>query len=929
MIYSFSSPLVGAAPQHGHLRTLLGVPDLTVGKTYFVETPQEVDQATLEHIATQLVSTLDDPYTVNQPFPETGVGVAFKLGVVDNEAQSIIEFCALNGLTATAVKVVDIYASATTNQTDLVATIRANIFNTSAQQLLTSAPDWPHLLPETTAEPTQHFDLANASDDELTKLGTHGGRGLSLDQMKQIAQIQLKTGASTTSDVLLEALDARWSDHCAHTTWKQYGNLLKKLKTAARNTNNPNIVSMFDDNAGVWDFYNGQSLTIKAETHNGPTAIAAYFGQLTKLGGVLRDILGTGLGSDPIGSFEYTATGLVDSPSPIADRPAPRQIALDTVRAISEYGNTFGVPMMFSRMAFHHNYRAKPFALGGSIGVIPTDKAHKQQADPGDLVVLVGGLTGGEGLHGASASSAGAEMVESAVQIGTPLEEVKFRSAILDWRDNDCLSAITDLGAAGINSAAGEMGEACGVWVNTALVPLKTAALPVWKILLSESQERMLLAVPPAKYDAAARIAERHKVPFHVIGRFIDSGHYTVLHDETITVERTIDDAQAHTTAAPESVAFDVPYDLIDPPVTQMTVGPPPPVNGSTDWPELPAATEIFARVLGHNAVHSQIWADQQYDSTVRGITVHGPQYGTDTRVNTYYWAGQPVDDCDGVAIFTTDFTPALFEIDPVTALRQSFVRSLTTQVLAGSQLRDVCLTDNFYTPHKSEHAAEWLVAMVNELESLVNRFKTPVISGKDSSAGSVHTEEGMVHVPPAVFFSALGKAPSAAELLPETWSTPGNVIVQVGLPTPSFAGTVASDLLTDAVGGALDTVDVDAAEEFLAALREHRSAFVSATMVRAGGLGATLAHAALGSGRGVRVAAACESTQALLTENRCAALVELPADQVGQLPAALHPVVVGEITEAQGVWVAQTDILNSDALTQWADTFERSINGK
>src|SRR3954469_20833306 len=115
---------------------------------------------------------------------------------------------------------------------------------------------------------------------------------------------------------------------------------------------------MFEDNAGVWEFYDGWAIAVKGETHSGPSAVSAYFGQLTKLGGVLRDILGTGLGADPIGVFEYTATGPISAEAPISGRPAPRQIALETIRAIKEYGNTFGVPMMASRMAFHPRYRA-------------------------------------------------------------------------------------------------------------------------------------------------------------------------------------------------------------------------------------------------------------------------------------------------------------------------------------------------------------------------------------------------------------------------------------------------------------------------------------------------------------------------------------------------------------------------------------------
>lgn len=928
MIHSLSSPLTADAPQHAHLRAALAAPDLQVGRIIFIESAQAGDPATLEKIAQSLVGDMDTPYAVDAAFPDGAVAVGFKLGVVDNESPSIREFCKLQGLDVSATKSVDVYVSEKLGQDGLEQAVRSTLFNTSAQMLLTSAPQFAHLRPEGVAEPMERFDLVSMSDDELTALGMAGGRGLDLTQMRAIRDIQAKSGDAPISDVLLEALDARWSDHCAHTTWKQYGNLLKKLKKASKATNNPNIVSMFDDNAGVWDFYNGQSISIKAETHNGPTAIAAYFGQLTKLGGVLRDILGTGLGSDPIGSFEYTATGIPGEPAVAPGRPSPRQIANETVRAISEYGNTFGVPMMFSRMAFHDNYKAKPFALGGAIGVMPTEFAHVHHAQPGDHVVLIGGLTGGEGLHGASASSAGAEMVESAVQIGTPLEEIKFRSAILEWRDEGCLSAITDLGAAGINSAGGEMGEACGIAINTALVPLKTSALPVWKILLSESQERMLMAVKPDALERAREIAGRHQVPFTVIGRFTDSGRYAVYHDAAQS-EAALVAAETITghEAGPDAVAFDVSYDLIDPPVDNIEVGQPPASDTPASWPELPATQDVLHKVLGHHEVQCQAWADDQYDSSVRGITVHGPSYGRKTQVNTYYWAGQVVDDCDGIALFTVDFTPELFEVHPVRAMRQSFVRSLLMQVLAGSKLGDVCLTDNFYTPHLAENSAEWLVAMVDELAVMVEQFGTPVISGKDSSAGSVNTPDGMVHVPPAVFFSALGKTESADNLLPELWQTPGNALVRVGLSTPSYAGTVASDVLGTPAEGTLDAIDTDAAKSFLAALESSRSEFDSATMLGAGGLASSLVRASLASGYGVSVDDSI-TDQELFEEHRVSALVELPLDEVSNLPAELNARVVGTISHDTGVTVRGENIVTSAALDAWRTSFETALHG-
>jgi phosphoribosylformylglycinamidine synthase len=187
--------------------------------------------------------------------------------------------------------------------------------------------------------------------------------------------------------------------------------------------------------------------------------------------------------------------------------------------------------MMWSRMAFHPSYRAKPFALGGSIGLIPLERAAKGEPRRGDLLILIGGLTGNDGIHGASASSAGAVMDGTAVQIGSPLEEVKFRAAIIDLREAGCLRAVTDIGGAGLNSAVGEIGDPVGVWLNCALVPLKTAGLPLWRILLSESQERMVLAVIPERLAQAKEILARHHVRQALVGKFTGLGHYTVVYD--------------------------------------------------------------------------------------------------------------------------------------------------------------------------------------------------------------------------------------------------------------------------------------------------------------------------------------------------------------------------------------------------------------
>jgi len=923
LIHKFSvrHAISAVPPDLEQARGFLGLPDLDMWRDYYIEVEGDLSTAQVEAISSALSDGVGTVvFHGDRLHQGIMVQVAHRSGIIDNESDSIVAICELLGVRARAGKVALTYRSASPR---LAEVIRATRYNPNIEELHTQEPAYRTLVPAGRYIPAERYDLLALDDRELEALGRADGRNLSPRQMRQIRAIQARTRAGTVTDALLEALDARWSDHCSHTTWRSHGRLLERLVRAARDTGNPNIVSMFEDNAGVWDFYGDWALAIKGETHNGPSAISAYFGQLTKLGGVLRDILGTGLGADPIGCFEYTATGLPESPSPIAGRPAPRQIAHDTIRAIKEYGNTFGVPMMCSRMTFHPSYRAKPFALGGSVGLLPRHLAGRGRPQPGDMVVLIGGLTGNEGIHGASASSAGATMDEAAVQIGAPLEQVKFRKAIIDLRDAGCLRALTDVGGAGLNSAIGEIGEACGVWINTALVPLKTSALPMWRILLSESQERMVLAVPPSKLQTARSITTRHMVRTTVIGRFTGTKRYCVFHNPSFNEAKVVAMAPD---ALPErfgELGFDVPYELLRHEPKQRRVGPPlSPDPAPTPWPELDreALPLLLRQVVADPEVASQRYADDQYDSTVQGNTAHGPRYGRRHRVPSHYWAATPLDGSPAAVVVSTAFDPWLFDAHPVRALRQMFCRLLGAQVLAGVALGDVCVCDNFYTPHLEPGAAKWLVAMVDELARLVRLFGTPVISGKDSSAGSTQTDEGLVSVPPAVFLTALGKVPSVDRLLFEHWRQPGGVLVRIGPETSSVTATVMARA-RGLEGGTLDDLSAEDYRNYLGALAEARHLFRSGAPIGPGGLAARLVAGALAGDLGVDLAVEPDA-EILFAEHRCGAVVEIDEAHVDRLPDALCPLVVGRLREASGIGLSGKDLLTPEVEEAWAGSF-------
>jgi phosphoribosylformylglycinamidine synthase len=353
----------------------------------------------------------------------------------------------------------------------------------------------------------------------------------------------------------------------------------------------------------------------------------------------------------------------------------------------------------------------------------------------------------------------------------------------------------------------------------------------------------MLLAVPPENLASAREILARHLVRGTVVGRFAKTGRYTVVHNAAIREDDVVALDHRQLPLAGE-IGIDTPYGLLkDEPEPRSPIAA---ENAAipSQWPnishgDLPA---LLTQLVSDPEIADQTIASKQYDSSVQGITYYGPHtLRSDYRIPTSYWACQPIYGKPSAAVFTTAFNPWLFEANPQLAARQCFFEALTKQVLAGVRLQDVSLCDNFYTPHKLPGADHWLVAMVDELASLVTTFGTPLISGKDSSAGSTDTPEGVISVPPAVFISALGKVPHAAQLLPNEWRSPGNLLVRIGPDCSSLAETVAARIFKVEAN---DVDDVSPAEqrEFLLSLASLPAALLqSGTAIGSGGMLATI----------------------------------------------------------------------------------------
>src|SRR5262249_48026585 len=383
------------------------------------------------------------------------------------------------------------------------------------------------------------------SDEALMELSRDGQLSLNLTELKAIRDHFPGLGRGRDpADDELGTLAQAGSEHCSHKTLKgqidfdgrRIDNLLKETIFGATQEIRRRLgkddwcVSVFEDNAGVVRFDEKYNVCFKVETHNHPSAIEPYGGANTGIGGVIRDPLGTGLGAKPVCNTDVFCFAPPDTP-PESLPPGvlhPRKVMKGVVAGVRDYGNRIGIPTVNGAVCFDDRYLANPLVFCGTVGLIPVDRCHKEPR-AGDHIVVVGGRTGRDGIHGATFSSveltAESEQVSGgAVQIGNAITEKKLLDVLLQARDRSLYHAITDCGAGGFSSAIGEMGEKLGAAVHLDQAPLKYEGLSYTEIWISEAQERMVLAVPEANWPALRALCASEDVEATVIGRFEPTG---------------------------------------------------------------------------------------------------------------------------------------------------------------------------------------------------------------------------------------------------------------------------------------------------------------------------------------------------------------------------------------------------------------------
>lgn len=799
------------------------------------------------------VNTLyERAHTVSQLLSSGGpiVEVGYQPAVIDPETHSILDGArAMGDMNLDWVRLGYRYQFIGADAATAERIVSEQLFNKVVQMIIPPDFPWKVLQPSGTPPQIQRISFLNLSDEQLRQLSYEYQWQAPLSQLQALQQ-QEQDQARPFTQSEVEIVLQSWCDHCYHTSWKQLG-LFDLLHSATRRIKHPLVVSVFSDNAGAMRFYDGWAITIKGETHCYPSASATYGGIMTKHGGIIRDTSGFGLGAYPIGGS--TIMGTMDPRISAQEVPAgalhPRIIVMESIRGTSDYCNPMGIPMMLPQYRIHPGY-PKCFALGHSIGIIPEAYALKQEPQPGDIALLFGGRTGRDGIHGATLSSSGLQSTEMArsaasVQIGHPIVERNFVSAIPVLRDSGCFRHVTDLGAGGISCAAGEQAKHTGIRLDLDSVPLKDTSLSDWEVLLSESQERMLAAVIPEKLQLALEILHSYNVEATIIGEFTDTHRFEAYWRGVKVV------------GLPMSFIWgSCPIDPIQVKEPERKLMPQT-VQAPTDeekWKKAALA------VVSHYHCCDQSAAGFQFDSTVQGRTAIGPYAGIDGNMPTNVFVSVPLRGKPYGTVFTAAYNPFYGEVNPAGLGRLMVVEAVAKAMALGVNLDELVLCDNFYTPKLTPEIGWCLKTLVHSAIEFAAELGLPFVSGKDSSSGTFVARNGKkTDVPYTFVCSLLARVPDVHELITKPFKRAGNRLVLVGDCYPDqLGGSVYLDCHGER-GDSLPDLGLPWAYNLRSQWQgvnaaHSKRAFRAASAVAEGGLFLRLFEMALGSGLGAMI---------------------------------------------------------------------------
>ena len=677
--------------------------------------------------------------------------------------------------------------------------------------------------------------------------------GLKPDEYERLLEIMGRAPSFTE----LGIFSAMWNEHCSYKSSKKW---LRTLPVEGRQ-----VIQGPGENAGVVDIGDGQAVIFKMESHNHPSYIEPYQGAATGVGGILRDVFT--MGARPIAAMNALSFGL-------PAHPRTAHVVKGVVEGIGGYGNAFGVPTVGGEVRFHASYNGNCLVNAFAAGLAETDSIFYSKASGvGMPVVYLGAKTGRDGVGGATMASAEFdETIEEkrpTVQVGDPFTEKRLLEACLELMETGAVISIQDMGAAGLTCSAVEMGDkgGLGIQLNLDRVPQREAAMSAYEMMLSESQERMLMVLRPDKEGEAREIFEKWDLDFAIVGETIAEDRFVILHGNEVKADIPLSKLSS---SAPE---YDRPW-----------VESPAPARLPETLPEITAIDALKALIGSPNHAHKS-WVWQQYDSQVGADTIRRPGLG----------AGVVRVHGTGKALaFTADVTPRYVKADPFEGGKQAVAEAYRNLTACGAT--PLATTDNlnFGNPEKPEIMGQ-LVGAIKGIGEACRALDMPIVSGNVS----LYNETDGVGILPTPTIGAVGLLTDIGALiggLPQA----DDVAIFVGA---SHGHLGQSALLAEAFGieaGDPPPVDLAAEKQNGDFIRANGKVFHACTDLSDGGLALAAFEMAEAAGMGVTLDAA--DIGALFGEDQARYLVALPAAEApGLIALATAAGVPAQIVGAFG----------------------------
>ncbi len=816
----------------------------SIGKSYLLEDHIESSEELLNLLHEPVSEELHLEY---KPEDFTGsqiiVEISFRQGVTDNTASSLKSALGILGLKSDVFTSQIYRIKGDVNQSDINNFFKGDKFNPLVHKMIIykqnkelvqrfKSPLVPSIsvpqFEKSNKKTLNYIDLKGLNDQDLLELTKRRCLALNLQELRVLKNYTFpkKRGElnNAFTDVELEVIAQTWSEHCKHKIFssvieytdsnenKVYIDSLYKsfIKETTKSINPPWLVSVFEDNAGIVSFDKNINISVKVETHNSPSALDPYGGALTGILGVNRDILGTGLGSIPIANLDVFC---FPEPNIDQDKYTPylpknmaraKDVLTGVHKGVIDGGNKSGIPTVNGAFFFDDSYAAKPLVYVGTVGAMKKktmDKpTHIKKANPGDFIMIIGGGVGKDGIHGATFSSLEIDenALSSTVQIGDPFMQKKVSDLIKYTSQRRLYTSITDNGAGGISSSIGEMAtESGGAFIELSKCHTKYEGLLPYEIMISESQERMTLAVNAENIEQMKSLCSYFDVPYSIVGNFTDSGYLHATYEGRDVCYLSLDFLH---NGLPKLNLKATKYKE-----TNYSNW----LKKSEDKKELPNTKKEIEKsihsILSSYNVASKEDFIRQYDHEVGGATTHKAFCGKNQN---------PINDSGAIKLenfggeknnaisIATGLAPRISVFNPSLMAKMSVDECMRNLVSTGVNPSYICLLDNFCWPDpiESQNTPDGknklgaLVEACQGLKEICEIYQTPFVSGKDSMKndfkGKNNSGESLnISILPTLLITGVGKI-DTNHLTSSAFKNCGDIILEIGLSPKGLKGS-------------------------------------------------------------------------------------------------------------------------------------------